>query len=149
MHRPTNGFTLIELLVVIAIIGILSSVVLASLRSARLKGADVAVKSNLINVRSQAELFYSTGSTYSGVCVNGGTGTIGIGVQAAILAGGEPSAVLNTRCLDTPSAWAAWTKLKSDQTAGWCVDSTNISKLIGTGSSPSVALPVGAVTVCP
>ena len=53
-----KGFTLIELLVVIAIIGILSSVVLASLNTARNKGADASVKSNLGEARAQAELFY-------------------------------------------------------------------------------------------
>lgn len=62
-----RGFTLIELLVVIAIIGILSSVVLASLNSARNRGADATVKSNLANARSQAELFYdANGGKYSG-----------------------------------------------------------------------------------
>ena len=52
--RP--AFTLVELLVVIAIIGILSAVVLANLNSARQKGTDASVKSNLSNLRSQMEL---------------------------------------------------------------------------------------------
>ena len=65
-NNQKKGFTLIELLVVIAIIGILSSVVLASLNTARAKGSDAAVKSNLNGVRSQAELSYdSSGNSYA------------------------------------------------------------------------------------
>ncbi len=66
MKKTSRGFTLIELLVVIAIIGILSSVVLASLTTARTRGTAAAIQSEMSNMRAQAELFYSTnGNTYA------------------------------------------------------------------------------------
>ena len=72
-----SGFTLIELLVVIAIIGILSAVVLASLNTARSKGSDAAIKSNVNNARAAAELYYDSNSnSYAGVCAQ--TNTNGI-----------------------------------------------------------------------
>jgi prepilin-type N-terminal cleavage/methylation domain-containing protein len=61
MKRFTRGFTLIELLVVIAIIGILASVVLVSLQSARKKGNDSRVMSDVQQMRMQLESDYTNG----------------------------------------------------------------------------------------
>ncbi len=60
-----RGFTLIELLVVIAIIGILSSVVLASLNTARSKGTDAKIQSEIRSIQVNAEIFYdNAGNSY-------------------------------------------------------------------------------------
>src|SRR5215204_4925726 len=56
----SHGFTLIELLVVIAIIGILSSVVLASLNGARKKGRDSRRISDLKQMQLALELYYDS-----------------------------------------------------------------------------------------
>lgn len=63
--KTTRGFTLIELLVVIAIIGILSSVVLASLNTARLKSRDTRRISDIKQLQLALALYYdSNASTY-------------------------------------------------------------------------------------
>lgn len=58
------GFTLIELLVVIAIIGILSSVVLASLNSARKKGRDARRVADVKQLQLALELYYDAHGSY-------------------------------------------------------------------------------------
>lgn len=58
------GFTLIELLVVIAIIGILSSVVLASLNTARAKARDAYRKQELKQIEIALELYYDRHGNY-------------------------------------------------------------------------------------
>lgn len=62
--NATRGFTLIELLVVIAIIGILSSVVLASLNSAREKGRDARRVSDIKQIQLALELYYDSNGSY-------------------------------------------------------------------------------------
>lgn len=130
-----RGFTLIELLVVIAIIGILSSVVLASLNTARDKGSNAAIKSNLNNARAQAELYYDSGQTYLGVC------TAGANNISALVTGATNSGGTNTQCEDddTPiNGWAANSQLKGTPTVFYCVDSTGAATSTGTDTISAV-----------
>ena len=57
-----RGFTLIELLVVIAIIGLLASIVLASLNSARKKSRDARRQADLKQLQNALELFANDNS---------------------------------------------------------------------------------------
>ncbi len=59
-----RGFTLIELLVVIAIIGILSSVVLASLNSAREKSRDARRIGDVKQLQLALEMYYDSNNAY-------------------------------------------------------------------------------------
>jgi len=65
MKSYKRGFTLIELLVVIAIIGILSSIVLASLNSARQKGRDARRISDVKQMQLALELYYDASGQYA------------------------------------------------------------------------------------
>jgi prepilin-type N-terminal cleavage/methylation domain-containing protein len=71
-----GGFTLIELLVVIAIIGILSSIVLVSLNSARTKGTNARVIGETQQIRTALETEFN-GSTYPSLTVLGAVGNAG------------------------------------------------------------------------
>lgn len=59
-----RGFTLIELLVVIAIIGLLASVVIASLNSARQKGRDARRIADVKSIQLALEMFFDARGTY-------------------------------------------------------------------------------------
>jgi prepilin-type N-terminal cleavage/methylation domain-containing protein len=62
--KKDYGFTLIELLVVIAIIGILSSVILASLNTARVKARDARRISDMNQVQTALAFYYSDNNQY-------------------------------------------------------------------------------------
>jgi prepilin-type N-terminal cleavage/methylation domain-containing protein len=62
--RSSKGFTLIELLVVIAIIGLLASIILASLNTARQKGRDARRVADTKEIQLALELYYDANSQY-------------------------------------------------------------------------------------
>lgn len=65
------GFTLVELLVVIAIIGLLGSIVLVSLNSARTKARDARRKADLNQLSLALELYYDSHNGYPDDTFNG------------------------------------------------------------------------------
>lgn len=62
-NKLSKGFTLIELLVVIAIIGILATLLILQLNTARSKGRDAKRVADVNQIQTAVELYYdSTGS---------------------------------------------------------------------------------------
>lgn len=128
------GFTLIELLIVIAIIGVLSSVVLASLQTAREKGTNVSIESSIGGLRSAGEIYFSDASnTYE---VDNDTDSVCItddlaahkGILRMLVAADAANGVGAVVCNDDPSSWAAAAQLiGSDSGNYFCADSTGFA----------------------
>ena len=136
MKRGNKGFTLIELLVVIAIIGILSSVVIASLTGAKEKGDIASIKANLANVRTQAELLRDTSGNFLSVC--GITATQDPTIASAIREVDTRNRSGSVVCGNGSSAWA----IASDLPGGgaFCVDADGTGKTYPTDEDIEDAL---------
>jgi len=63
--RDNKGFTLIELLIVVVIIGILAAIAIPKFSATREKAYFAAMKSDLKNLASQQEIYYSDNYSYS------------------------------------------------------------------------------------
>ena len=63
--RNNKGFTLIELLIVVVIIGILAAIAIPKFSATREKAYFAAMKSDLKNLASQQEIYYSDNYAYS------------------------------------------------------------------------------------
>ncbi|MEI7709532.1 MAG: type II secretion system protein [bacterium] len=138
-----KGFTLIELLVVVAIIGILASVVLASLNTARTKGSDAAVKANLANMRVQAAIVYdnTTPNGYGTVANATCTATASTLFADPTIASAITQATAQSTaiaCNSTTALFAVAATLKGG--GYYCVDST------GTGVAKTTAQLVGGLS---
>ena len=140
MFIKKKGFTLIELLVVIAIIGILASIVLVSLGSARNKARDVAIKADLSGLRASGELHaMDHDGSYLTFCtiVGGDVERAMDGIETNGIAVGEHD------CNSALAEWAACSQLNADE--AWCVDSTGVSKTM----TKETCVAAWALFVCP
>jgi uncharacterized RDD family membrane protein YckC len=120
VHDKGRGSVWIWVLAVIAILlpivlvfGVLSSVVLVSLNSARMKGNDGMIKSSLAGSKSASEYYYDKAGSYTGFCAD---------EDMSSLKELFTSRSTSLECNDSAGAWAAAAKL-SDKTT-FCVDST-------------------------
>ncbi|MFH1036586.1 MAG: type II secretion system protein [Patescibacteria group bacterium] len=125
--KKKRGFTLIELLVVIAIIGILATIVVVNVNSARSKAKDVAIKGSVDSLRAGAELDYDTWSSYASTCDSANYTR----VNTTVVANGGA-----IQCNDSAIAYAAWAYLPGAANF-YCVDSTGNAKT-ETASSTSL-----------
>lgn len=124
-----KGFTLVELLVVVAVIGLLASIIIVSLNTARKRAKNAAIKQALTQLRVAAEWEYdktSPNNSYANVCsggdINSDTTTDFGRIRDSIIAADG-----NTRrCYDSASKWCADVR-NMPNGGGWCVDYTGYS----------------------
>lgn len=127
--KKNKGFTLIELLVVIAIIGILSSVVLVSLNSARTKAKKASVQAALSSLQpsiavcngDNLDLAFTAGAA---ICTGGPVlpATLATGVTVTTYAAGSGNAT-GSGVLSVTVAGTGITACD----AAWIVDETTVT----------------------
>ena len=113
MRTNRKGFTLIELLIVVVIIGILAAIAIPKFASTKGKAYVTAMKSDLRNIVTAEEAFFSDSSKY--------TGTI---TDLAF----QPSPDVTSKLQSGPGWWSATathSQLPSTQQCGIAMNTTN------------------------
>jgi prepilin-type N-terminal cleavage/methylation domain-containing protein len=154
-----KGFTLIELLVVIAIIGIISTISITFLSSARLKVKDGRVISNLKQAKTIVELNRGSDGNVPAqnivsdipdfsklskdVCAQQGVSCVGV---TTIPSTSKPAGIIKSP-FSSGSGYCLYSWLPSGKSSDWskaaCVDSNGKTNFSYTGDTPCSVSPIG------
>ncbi|MGH7655769.1 MAG: type IV pilin protein [Gemmatimonadaceae bacterium] len=130
MRRDNRGFTLIELLIVVVIIGILAAIGITNFGNSKERAMVTAMKSDLRNLITAEEAFYSNGQTYYGGAIPG-----------AAMPFSPSDRITITLSSVTPTGWAAQAShLNTPRTC---------SIFVGTGTPVAPATVEGQVACTP
>jgi len=137
--KQNKGFTLIEMLVVVGMIGVLAAAVLTALGPSRNKAKDSRIISDVNQIAALAEVLYDGNNfpTSNVLLANPITKDAAVTVNADINKLGGALKYLS----DTNGNFAVYSRLVSDQTRVYCVDSAGAHRIINN--------PGALVVVCP
>jgi type IV pilus assembly protein PilA len=135
-----KGFTLIELLIVVVIIGILAAIAIPKFANTKEKAVLASMKSDLRNLVTAEEGFFSDNQDYSGtlgaaqVNGNGGAGTVAF----------TPSA--NNALVVTRQSAGGWSAVATNPTLKGAIKTCGI--YVGSGVAPNVAVTNEGAPAC-
>jgi type IV pilus assembly protein PilA len=131
-----KGFTLIELLIVVVIIGILAAIAIPKFANTKEKAVLASMKSDLRNLVTAQEAFFSDNQTYASTALPG--------AQSATNVSFNPSSA-NTLVLSTVSA-AGWAAEASNATLKGTITKCGI--YVGSGTPPNGAVKAEGAPAC-
>jgi type II secretion system protein G len=143
MKKSKKGFTLIELLVVIAIIGLLATLSVVALNSARVKARDARRVSDIKQIQTALEMYFNEKNAYPGTGINTtlsdvngfsatASGTVYLG---KVPSNPTPRADGATACPDTDYVYTQAGSGGSSYTLSYCLGSgANAGKATATPS---------------
>ena len=142
MKNKSKGFTLIELLVVIAIIGILSTLSVVALNSARARARDAKRISDIRQIQTALEMFYSANNNYPTSTTPGLAALVSDGLLTAIPKAPVPAD--GTDCSSANTYVYTYTN-QGSYTLTYCLGSATG----GIAAGPQIATPAGIGSLIP
>ena len=131
-----KGFIFIELLIVVVIIGILAAIAIPKFASTKQKAYLASMKSDLRNLTTAQEAYFSDSLKYAAGTPSNVAGTV-VGFPAGCLVG--------TSCLFVPSAGVTVTVTATATPAEWQATASHVAATSGT----VCAIFIGATTKSP